>query len=106
MVLAVCIILFVISCYFQAMGEDWEYGQMLADRRTDRIINAIQGASHEITSSYSYHSEEQIDYFERLHADLENEKEFQDSHGRWFRERLVYDSYGKVIAKEVVQIES
>lgn len=106
MVLAVCVIIFFISCYAKASGEDWEMGQWLADRRTDRIISAIGGASKEITSSYEYIAQEQIDYWERFREDMKNEKEFQDSHGRWFRERLIYGPDGQVVAKEVVQIEA
>lgn len=106
MILAVCVIIFFLSCYAKASGEDWEMGQWLAERRADRICDAIYGASHEITSSYSYYAQEQIDYWERFHDDMENEKQFQDNHGRMFRERLIYGPDGNVIAKEVIQIEA
>ena len=105
MFLAVCVILMCLSCYAIASGKDWEMGQHLSDLRTSRIINAIGSASHEITSSYSYYAQEQIDYWERFHEDMENEKQFQDNHGRMFRERLIYGPDGHVVAKEVVEIE-
>ena len=106
MVIVVCVIIFFLSCYAKASAEDWEMGQWLADLRTDRIIDAICGASHEITSSYSYYAQEQIDYWERFHEDMENEKEFKDDHGRYFRERLIYGPDGQIVAKEIIQIES
>lgn len=106
MVLAISIIIFFVSCILEACGKDWEMGQWLAERRTDRIIDAIGGASREITSSYTYCTQEQIDYWERFHDDMENEKEFKDNHGRMFRERLIYGPDGQVVAKEVIQIEA
>ena len=105
MFLAVCGILFFISCYVYASGKDWEIGQWLADWRTDRIITAIGGASEEITSSYKYAAQEQIDYWERFREDMKNEQAYEDSHGRMFRKRLVYGPNGDVIAEEVVQID-
>lgn len=106
MFIAVCVIIFFLSCYAKTSGEDWEMGQWLADLRTDRIIDAIGSASHEITSDYAYYAQEQIDYWERFHDDMLNEKEFQNSHGRLFRERLIYGPDGNVVAKEVVEIEA
>jgi hypothetical protein len=36
---------------------------------------------------------------------MKNEREFCDEHGRWYRERNVYDSDGKIIAQEIVALE-
>ena len=105
MVLAVCVIIFFLSCYAEASAKDWELGQWLAERRADRIISAIGGASHEITSTYTSLFHDQIDYWDRFRQDMEKEKTFQDSHGRWYRKRLVYGSDGNLIAEEVVEIE-
>lgn len=106
MYIPVGLILLLIFLYSIQRDKDWEMAQFLADLRTDRIISAIGSASNEITSSYSYYAQEQIDYWERFHEDMENEIEFQDSHGRMFRERLIYGPDGQVVAKEVVQIEA
>ena len=105
MVLAVCVIIFFLSCWVEASGKDWEMGQWLAERRANRIISAISGASHEITSCYTSLFHDQIDYWDRFRQDMEKEKTFQDSHGRWYRKRLVYGSDGNLIAEEVVEIE-
>ena len=105
MVLAVGVIIFFLSCYAEASAKDWELGQRLAERRANRIISAISGASHEITSTYTSLFRDQIDYWARFRQDMEKETKFQDSHGRWYRKRLVYGSDGNLIAEEVVEIE-
>lgn len=105
MLLYIGIIIFWVSCIGTAFAKDWKIGQWLAEDRTNRIISAIGDSSKEITSSYEYLFREQIDYWERFHEDMENEKEFKDNYGRIFRERLIYGPDGKVVAKEIVQIE-
>lgn len=100
-----CIAMFVVFCIVEASGADWVQGQRNADRRTRAIIGAIKDSSSSITDTQRNIWEEQIDYYERFSEDLQNEREFKDEHGRWFRERMVYDNEGRVIAKEVIGIE-
>lgn len=104
MSIVVLVILFIVFSIVKASGEDWERGQYLSDRRTKAIISAIYGASDEITSEYRYSNQDQIDYFERFNKDTENEKVFKDNHGRYKRERLVYDTEGNIIAKEIIEV--
>ena len=73
MILLVCVILFVVFSIVEASGKDWELGQILSEYRTNRIVSAIGRASDEIKSSYEYVSREQINYFERVHKDMEKE---------------------------------
>ena len=98
-------ILFLISVCLWASGKDWEQSERNAFIRTEATISAINNASSEITSCYQNIMAEQVDYFERLLEDTENEKEFQDSNGRWFRKRLIYSPEGKVIAEEIIGVE-
>jgi hypothetical protein len=105
MVLAISVIVIIIAVLAEADGMDWEQEQRNADRRTRAIIGAIHSSTSEITSCYSRIAGEQIDYYKRFSEDMKNEREFKDEHGRWFRERMVYDSEGRVIAKEVIGIE-
>lgn len=99
------IILLIISLALWASGKDWERSEHNADRRTRAIISAIGEASSEITSCYNKIAGEQIDYFERLHEDLQKEIEWKDSRGQMCRKRMIYDNEGKVIAEEIVRIE-
>ena len=99
------IILLIVSLILWASGKDWEASEHNADRRTRAIISAIGGASSEITSCYSKIAGEQIDYFERLHEDLQKEIEWKDSRGQMCRKRMIYDTEGKIIAEEIVRIE-
>lgn len=101
--------LFVIFCIVEADGIDWERGQRNADRRTRAIIGAIHSSASSITSCSQNIWEEQkrlmIEEHNKQYADVDEYKRFQDSHGRWFRERLVYDNEGRIIAKEVIGVE-
>lgn len=105
MFLMFCIAMFVVFCIVEASGADWVQEQILANRRTNAIISAINSSTSDITSCYERIWGEQVDYYKRFSEDMKNEKEFCDEHGRWFRERMVYDSEGKIIAKEVIGIE-
>ena len=99
------LILLIISLALWASGKDWETSERNADRRTRAIISAIGGASSDITSCYDRIMNEQTDYFERFHEDLQKEIEWKDTHGQMCRKRMIYDSEGKVIAEEIVRIE-
>lgn len=99
------IILFVVSLILWASGKDWERSERNADRRANSIVSAIRKTGAETTSCYSNIMSEQIDYFERLHEDLQKEIEWKDSRGQMCRKRMIYDNEGKVIAEEIVRIE-
>ena len=105
MILLLCVIGFVVFSIVEASGKDWEAGQRNADRRTRSIISAIHNSSYDIEESNRNLMQNQVDYLERLCHDTENEEEFQDSHGRWFRRRLVYNERGQVVAEELVGVE-
>ena len=100
---------FVFFCYVEADGIDWERGQRNADRRTREIIGAIHSSTTSITECHKNIWEEQkmvlIEEQNKQYEDVDEITHFQDAHGRWFRERLVYDSEGRIIAKETVGVE-
>lgn len=105
MVLVLSIVAFIFFCFVEADGADWIQAQKNADRRTRQIVDAIYSSSKEITSCSRQIWNEQMEVNKKLLEGCEEDKHFQDSHGRWFRERLVYDSEGRIIAKEVIGIE-
>ena len=106
MFLLICVIGMFVSLIVWACGKDWEASERNASIRTDRIVSAIHSSTSELKSCYSRITEQQIDYFDRFHEDMEKENEFCDEHGRWFRRRIIYDPDGKPIAEEVIGIES
>lgn len=99
------IILLIIFLVIWASGKDWEASERNADRRTRAVISAIRGTGSEITSCYNRIMDEQVDYFERFHEDMQKEAEWKDSHGQMCRKRMIYDAEGRVIAEEIVRIE-
>lgn len=109
MFLIVCIVLFVVFCIVEASGADWVQEQIYANRRASAIIDAINSSTNAITSCNRNIWEEQkqalIDKQNQQYKDVDEITRFQDEHGRWFRERLIYDSEGRIIAKEVIGVE-
>lgn len=105
MVLVLCVVAFIVFSIVEADGADWVQGQKNADRRTRQIINAIHSSTDKINECSRLIWDEQKEYNKQFLESCSEDKHFQDSHGRWFRERLVYDSEGRIIAKEVVGIE-
>lgn len=105
MVLLFCAIAFLVFTILGAMGEDWEASEHNASIRTQRIIDAISQSSRDVRTEIRESLYDQTDYLERFCQDTEKEEEFQDSHGRWFRKRLVYNEQGNVIAEEIVGVE-
>lgn len=109
MVLILSIIAFIFFCYVEADGIDWERGQRNADRRTQEIIGAIYSSTNAVLGCNRNIWEEQkrmaIAEHNKQYEDVDEITHFQDEHGRWFRERLIYDSDGKIIAKEVIGVE-
>lgn len=105
MFLIFCIVMFIVFCIIEASGADWVQEQIYANRRTNAIISAISSSTEEVTSCFERISGQQINCYKRLSEDLKNEREFKDEHGRWFRERMVYDLEGNLIAKEIVGVE-
>ena len=109
MILILSIVAFIFFCFVEADGADWVQGQKNADRRTRQIINAIHSSTSAVTDCHKNIWEEQkkilIDESNKQYKDVDEITHFQDEHGRWFRERLVYDSEGRIIAKEVIGVE-
>ena len=99
------IVLFVASCFLEVCGADWIQSEINADRRARMITGAISSSTSELKSCYQNLFQDQIDYYQRFREDMKNEREFCDEHGRWYRERNVYDSDGKIIAQEIVALE-
>ena len=99
------IVLFVASCFLEACGADWIQSEINADRRARMITGAISSSTSELKSCYQNLFQDQIDYYQRFREDMKNEREFCDEHGRWYRERNVYDLDGKIIAQEIVALE-
>lgn len=104
-----CIGAFIFFCYAEASGKDWIQSQRNADRRARAIISAIHSNTKTIASCNKNIWEEQkqmmIEEENKKYQDVDEVTHFQDAHGRWFRERLVYDSEGRIIAKEVIGVE-
>ena len=105
MFLYFCIAAFIAFSILEACGADWVQSEINASRRTRMITSAISSSTSELKSCYQNLWQEQIDYYKRFREDMKNEKEFCDEHGRWYRERNVYDSEGKIIAQEIVALE-
>lgn len=109
MVLLIGLGIFFVGCILEACGIDWVQGQLNADRRTNEIIGAIRSGTSRIVDCNRNIWEEQkrltIDLHNKQFEDVDEITHFQDSHGRWFRERLIYDNDGKIIAKEVIGVE-
>lgn len=109
MFLIVCIVLFVVFCIVEASGADWVQEQIYANRRANAIIDAIHSSTDTITSCHRNIWEEQkqalIAEQNQQYKDVDEITHYQDEHGRWFRERLIYDADGKIIAKEVIGVE-
>ena len=105
MVLLIGILIIIASVILEACGKDWVQHEKNADRRARYIAGAIHSSTSEITSCYERIMGQQIDFYEKMSEDLKKEKEFQDDHGRWFRQRFVYDDKGNIIAQEIIGIE-
>lgn len=109
MILLFGLAVFLFFCYVEADGIDWERGQRNADRRTREIIGAIHSSTSTITECNRNIWEEQkrlqIEEHNKQYEDVDEVTRYQDAHGRWYRERLVYDSEGRIIAKETIGVE-
>lgn len=103
------IVIFIVFSIVEACGKDWVQAQKNADRRTRQIVNAIRSSTSSVTDCSKSIWEEQkrmmIEQENKQYNNVDEITHFQDSHGRWFRERLIYDCEGRIIAKEVVEIE-
>lgn len=109
MILILSIVAFIFFCFVEADGKDWVQGQRNADRRARDIINAIHSSATSITNCNKNIWEAQkqmlIEQNNKQYEGVDEITHFQDAHGRWFRERLVYDSEGRIIAKETIGVE-
>lgn len=109
MILILSIVAFIFFCFVEADGKDWVQGQRNADRRARDIINAIHSSTTSITNCNKNIWEAQkqmlIEQNNEQYEGVDEITHFQDEHGRWFRERLVYDSEGRIIAKETIGVE-